>query len=105
MNTPTSTDPPNTESDSAEIVADSPEVSEGPEVSEDSEVAESDAEQAPPKKLSRFRQVYQRYRAKGKWFVVAFVLFYLVRDTILYIILPWYLAKGGISLFDWLFEN
>lgn len=96
MNTPTSTDPPNAESDNAELLADA---------LENSEADESDAEQAPPKKLSRFRQVYQRYRAKGKWFVVAFVLFYLVRDTILYIILPWYLAKGGFSLFDWLFEN
>ncbi len=96
MNTPTSTDPPNAESDNAELLADA---------LENSEAAESGPEQAPPKKLSRFRQVYQRYRAKGKWFVVGFVLFYLVRDTILYIILPWYLAKGGISLFDWLFGN
>ncbi len=96
MNTPTSTDPASSDTDDAELLADA---------LEESEENKSDPEQGPPKKLSRFRQIYQRYRAKGKWFVVGFVVFYLIRDTILYIILPWYLAKGGVSLFDWLFEN
>ena len=52
------------------------------------------------KSKSRFRALYEKYRAKGKWFVIGFVAYYLVRDTILYIILPYYLAKNGISLLD-----
>ena len=95
MNTQTSTDPVDSENGGA-IPADT---------HDESEMENSAAEQAPPKKISRFRQIYRRYRAKGKWFVVGFFLFYLIRDTILYIIIPWYLAKGGMSLFDWLFGN
>lgn len=56
-----------------------------------------------PAKIGRFKAQYLKYKAKGKWFLIGFVLFYLIRDTLLYIILPWYLAKGGISLWDLLF--
>lgn len=68
--------------------------------------SESEIQQSEDSKpVGRFKTLYNKYRAKGKWFLVGFFVFYLVRDTILYIILPWYLAKGGVSLWDKIFGS
>lgn len=100
MNTQTSTEPVDSENGGA-LPADAQNESE----MENSAPEQTPPIQAPQKKLSRFRRLYRKYRAKGKWFLIGFFIFYLIRDTILYIIIPWYLAKGGISIFDWLFGN
>lgn len=55
------------------------------------------------RKKERIRHMYRERKAAGKWALLAFIAFYLVRDTLLYIILPYFLAKRGISLWDWLF--
>ncbi|MFQ5606904.1 MAG: hypothetical protein ACE5GA_03075 [Candidatus Zixiibacteriota bacterium] len=55
------------------------------------------------RRRARIRQLFQKYRAKGKWFFAGFILFYLIRDTILYIIIPYFLTKEGISLYERMF--
>lgn len=65
---------------------------------------ESEPESEPaPAKVGRFRKQYNKYRAKGKWFLIGFFVFYTIRDTLLYIVLPWYVAKGGMSVWEILF--
>ena len=58
--------------------------------------------QSETPRTGRFRRLYDRYKAKGKWFLIGFFVYYLIRDTLLYIVLPYFLAKNGISLLDWL---
>ncbi|MEW6051591.1 MAG: hypothetical protein AB1644_11110 [Candidatus Zixiibacteriota bacterium] len=45
----------------------------------------------------RFPKTWREVRALGWKFVLAFVLFYLIRDTILYIVIPYLVYKGIIS--------
>lgn len=46
----------------------------------------------------RFPRSWSEVKSLGWKFVLAFILFYLIRDTILYILLPYLLFKGVISL-------
>ena len=45
----------------------------------------------------RFPKTWREVRALGWKFVLAFVLFYLIRDTILYILIPYLVYKGIVS--------
>lgn len=49
------------------------------------------------KKYFKFPKSWAEVKQLGWRFVVAFILFYLVRDTILYIIIPYLIYKGVIS--------
>lgn len=68
-----------------------------------SEIAGASAIQADSKlraavrRLWKFPRSWREVRSLGWKFVVAFVLFYLVRDTILYIIIPYLVYKGFLS--------
>lgn len=42
----------------------------------------------------RFPKTWKEVKRLGWKFVVAFILFYLIRDTFLYIIIPYLIAKG-----------
>jgi hypothetical protein len=65
----------------------------------------SAAESGAPKEKSRFRlrkgfkfpRSWAEVRKLGWKFVVAFILFYLIRDSLLYILLPYLIYKGIIS--------
>lgn len=46
----------------------------------------------------RFPRSWSEVKSLGWKFVLAFILFYLIRDSILYILLPYLLFKGVISL-------
>ena len=54
-----------------------------------------------PKWFEKLKKIYKEdgikglFKKGGKKFIIAFFLFYLVRDTILYVI-PFYLASRGI---------
>lgn len=50
------------------------------------------------RKYFRFPRTWKEVRQMGWKFVLAFILFYLVRDGILYILLPYLIVKGVISL-------
>ena len=45
----------------------------------------------------RFPKTWREVRALGWKAIAAFILFYLIRDTILYILLPYLIVKGVIS--------
>lgn len=45
----------------------------------------------------RFPRSWKEVKALGWKAVVAFILFYLIRDTLLYILLPYLIVKGIIS--------
>ena len=49
----------------------------------------------PKRKWYRFPRSWSEVKQLGWKFIVAFILFYLIRDSILYILLP-YLAYKGI---------
>lgn len=49
------------------------------------------------RKYLRFPKSWAEVRKLGWRFVLAFVLFYLIRDTILYIVLPYLVYKGIIG--------
>jgi len=59
----------------------------------------------PPKKRSRFSlrggfkfpRSWKDVKALGWKFIVVFILFYLIRDTLLYIVLPYLVYKGVIK--------
>ena len=42
----------------------------------------------------RFPKTWKEVRRLGWKFVVAFILYYLIRDSILYILIPYLIAKG-----------
>lgn len=46
----------------------------------------------------RFPRSWAEVKKLGWKFILAFLLFYLIRDTILYILLPYLIYKGIISL-------
>lgn len=45
----------------------------------------------------RFPKSWQEVRKLGWKFIVAFILFYLIRDAILYLLIPYLIYKGVIS--------
>lgn len=49
------------------------------------------------RRLWKFPKSWREVKSLGWKFVLAFILFYLVRDTILYIIIPYLLYKGVIN--------
>ena len=49
------------------------------------------------KRFLKFPRTWREVRAMGWKMIVAFILFYLIRDTILYILLPYLVIKGIIS--------
>ena len=63
----------------------------------------SPGSKADERRPGRFRLRYEKIRAKGKWFLIGFFVYYLVRDTLLYIVLPYYAGKYGFNLFEFLF--
>ena len=46
------------------------------------------------KGLLRFPKTWKEVKRLGWKFMLAFILFYLIRDTILYILIPYLIAKG-----------
>lgn len=46
----------------------------------------------------RFPHSWKEVKSMGWKMILAFILFYLIRDTLLYIVIPYLLAKGIISL-------
>ena len=58
-------------------------------------VAPSEAtEQKKRRGFLKFPKSWAEVKKLGWKFVTAFILFYLIRDTILYIIIPYLIAKG-----------
>lgn len=54
-----------------------------------------DPDPRPKRKWYKFPRSWKEVKQLGWKFIVAFILFYLIRDSILYILLP-YLAYKGI---------
>ena len=58
-----------------------------------------------PKIIDRYTDVYRKegfkgVLKKGGWkLVVGFILYYLIRDSILYLLIPYLIAKGIIDVF------
>ncbi len=53
------------------------------------------------KKISisfRFPRTWAEVRKLGWKFILGFILFYLIRDTILYLLIPYLVYRGIISL-------
>lgn len=50
------------------------------------------------KKLFKFPKSWAEVKKLGWKFIVGFILFYLVRDTILYLVIPYLIYKGVISV-------
>lgn len=50
------------------------------------------------KKYLKFPKSWSEVKKLGWRFIIAFILFYLIRDTILYIIIPYLIYKGVISV-------
>lgn len=42
----------------------------------------------------RFPKTWKEVKSLGWKFVLAFILFYLIRDSILYLLIPYLIAKG-----------
>ena len=62
--------------------------------------AETPATKSPGFRLRgflKFPRSWKEVRQLGWKFVVAFILFYLIRDSLLYILLPYLIYKGVIS--------
>lgn len=73
------------------------------QLSETEQVAADTGAGAPPpspkrKGWLRFPKSWKEVKQLGWKFIVGFILFYLIRDTILYILLPYLIYKGIISL-------
>ncbi|UCG61469.1 MAG: hypothetical protein JSV52_14310 [Candidatus Zixiibacteriota bacterium] len=45
----------------------------------------------------KFPRTFKEVKSMGWKFILGFILFYLVRDTILYIIIPYLIYRGVIS--------
>ena len=58
-----------------------------------------------PQWVSRYAGIYKEEGVKGVlkkggiWLVTGFILFYLIRDSILYLLIPYLIAKGMINIF------
>jgi hypothetical protein len=60
--------------------------------------ATTEAEARPKKRgFLKFPRSWAEVKKMGWKFIVAFILFYLIRDTLLYILLPYLIYKGVIS--------
>ena len=58
-------------------------------------VAQSQAaEQKKRRGFLKFPKSWKEVKQLGWKFVAAFILFYLIRDTILYILIPYLIARG-----------
>lgn len=57
------------------------------------------ADAKPERRRRRFRfpHSWKEVKALGWKMILAFVLFYLIRDTLLYIVIPYLIYKGIIS--------
>jgi hypothetical protein len=65
---------------------------------EGSLVAPADSKaKAALRRLWKFPRSWKEVKALGWKFILAFVLFYLIRDTILYILIPYLVYKGIIA--------
>lgn len=57
-----------------------------------------------PKWVDRYADIYRQEGVKGvikkggPWLLVGFILFYLIRDSILYLLIPYLIAKGIIDI-------
>lgn len=49
------------------------------------------------RRFLKFPRSWKEVKALGWKFVLGFILFYLIRDTILYILIPWLIYKGIIG--------
>ncbi len=49
------------------------------------------------RRLWKFPKSWKEVKALGWKFILAFVLFYLIRDTILYILIPYLVYKGVMA--------
>ncbi len=52
------------------------------------------AEQKKRRRFLKFPKSWAEVKKLGWKFVTAFILFYLIRDTILYILIPYLIARG-----------
>ena len=54
------------------------------------------SEEVPKKRRGflRFPKTWKEVKSLGWKFMLAFILFYLIRDSILYILIPYLIAKG-----------
>jgi hypothetical protein len=60
--------------------------------------ATTEAEPRPKKRgFLKFPRSWAEVKKMGWKFIVAFIVFYLIRDTLLYILLPYLIYKGVIS--------
>lgn len=50
------------------------------------------------KKFMKFPKSWKEVKALGWKFIVGFILFYLIRDSLLYIVIPYLVYKGIIAL-------
>lgn len=54
-----------------------------------------EAEQPKKRKgFLRFPKTWKQVKKLGWKFIAAFILFYLIRDSILYVLIPYLIAKG-----------
>jgi len=49
------------------------------------------------KRLLKFPRSWPEVKALGWKFVLAFILFYLVRDTLLYLVIPYLIYRGILA--------
>lgn len=52
---------------------------------------------APRARWLRFPQTWTEVRRLGWRMILAFILFYLVRDTLLYVVLPYLIYRGVVG--------
>ncbi len=58
-----------------------------------------------PKWVDKYATIYRQEGFKGVvkkggvWLLVGFFMFYLIRDSILYLLIPYLIAKGVIDIF------
>jgi hypothetical protein len=58
-----------------------------------------------PRWVDRYADIYRKEGFKGVmlkgglWLLVGFILFYLIRDSILYLLIPYLITKGIIKNF------
>lgn len=72
-------------------------VNENPEPKSDNSQVQIKSKKLSLWKRYKFPLSWKEVKKAGWKFVVAFFIFYLIRDTILYIIIPYLIYKGVIS--------
>ena len=60
--------------------------------------AEGEAAGRKRRGFLKFPRTWKEVRGLGWKFIVAFILFYLIRDLVLYVLVPYLIYKGVISL-------